>query len=104
MNNEITPERLYKLAQELGKNPKIYCGITKIECCTKNYEPHKDWNQCGELLEWLCEKNQIFAYKVLGAEGFSFGLRRLNEDKATRGETLKTAIVLSALDYLDERG
>lgn len=63
MNREITPERLKGLAEAMGKTAVIGAVDVDGDKCMVacmlvapepvHYQPHKDWNQCGELQEHM---------------------------------------------------
>lgn len=106
--SDITPERLKGLAEAMGKEVRIekdyfmddphkgeicYCVV---EDPGYIYQPHKDWSQCGEVLEWL-----------LGTKiGVSIDAARWLSKIAVlylKYGDLKTAIVLAALAYVEHK-
>ena len=97
MNNDITPERLMKLAAVLGKqHPKIDVQNRvwiKVPTKTTLYQPHKDWNQCGEVLEYFKSIHE-FRCLIFMASDLLFENNDLN---------LKEAFVLVALEFIESK-
>lgn len=104
--SEITPERLKGLAEAVGKkvitDPNTislggYHGDYFVVYYDKDYwqyQPHKNWNQCGELLEWLIQGRDTYSMLKIFKEiiKYKFDL-----------DHLKTAIVLVALAYVESK-
>ena len=51
---EITPEMLKEIAEAVGEQVIAYPRTGRLIILggpALDFQPHKDWNQCGELLE-----------------------------------------------------
>lgn len=101
---EITPDMLKEIAIAMGKEAKIdiednvwvYVGPMD----NWNYIPHKNWNQCGEILEWLI--NEKGTPIELSLRGFIEPTVRIRQNLCGAGN-LKEAIVLAFYEYIKEK-
>ena len=123
MTNQITPERLKRLAESLGKKIHGFATQDFRGLCKKGelivsdpakielqyvYQPHKDWNQCGEVLEELYkdarvlevslqydpQHNEHFCDITLIEGGYYRGISKSGP---------KEAIVLAAFEFIESK-
>jgi len=109
INQNITPQRLKGLAEAMGK-------ITFIEgdgCYNTNrgdtldfpYQPHKDWNQCGEVYEWFLNQGDMCSTYLNYEDDGLFTTAYIDFEKygllVNKMALVKEAIVLAALTYVE---
>jgi len=103
MNNEITIVRLKGLLEAMHKIAMFYMDeddeIASIVIRGDEYQPHKDWNQCGEVLEWLIKEfgcqityNRCFLVLENDEPCFNYEIEY---------KEFPEAIVLAALAYVE---